>query len=191
MRDTAVLTIRARDTTATFRLTCRSWASPEYQVPHLATFVHRRASTGQPLTVAAYADLADALWPAAERIRASGSDDGAHHRYQLTFDRRSEDRVTLRAESRATHGPGAPYRWQTVCEAHGLAALYREAAEMMRRRARFMCGFARAYRLPPGYPTEADLLRQRDRYQRWADRVDAGTLPAPVAPEPVQARPER
>jgi hypothetical protein len=188
--------IVVRDDTGRYRRFWAAWASKQYQIPHVARFIHTTDEGTVPLSVAGYLaytathpgtlpaqDITDEGW------YADPDDVGdLDHRYELdlraterTFRYLVHDRIHHRGNGRAQPG------WRRSEELASRAQLYEAAARMCRELVANTSRYAeRNGAVPPGWPTPQDWREQEDTFAEWSTRTDPHLLRRPgLAIEPV------
>jgi hypothetical protein len=178
----AVITVT--DPTGQTRRFYGHWASPQYQIPHLAEFIHQADADGAPLTLAAYEAyvaghpntlpgeaITNQRW-----YRNPKKSDGLDYRYTLHL-ADTDDGLRYTVAKRDLHD------WERMCPVEDLAGraqLYAAAARMCRE-------MAATTRLlvkrnggnPVPGPSADEWQTEAGRYDAWvADHtgpVQAGT----------------
>jgi hypothetical protein len=161
------------------------WASPQYQIPHLAEFIHRADEAHTPLTVAAYL-----AYVAAHPNTLPGEDitgqrwhrnprkaDGLDYRYTLHL---AEDDTGLRytVAERDLHDRE---RMRASEDLTGRAPIYAAAARMYRQMAATTRRLAERGHPLPG-PSAQTWEAEAERYDDWADKQTATDAEAPPRP---------
>jgi len=170
-----------------------AWASKQYQIPHLARFIHLADHDGLPLTIAGYLayvethpdtlpaqDITDEDW-------YSNPDEvgDLDHRYELLLCQSERTfRYLVHDRDRGRDKPG----WRRSEDLGTRAQLYEAAAQMCRELAtntqRYIDrtnGLA-----PPGWPSPQDWRHEEHQFTQWRDHTDPQLLhrPGPTQ-EPV------
>ena len=189
--------IVVRDDTGRYRRFWAAWASKQYQIPHLARFIHTTDEGTVPLSVAgylAYTATHPGTLPAqditGEGWYADPDDVGdLDHRYELelhsterTFRYLVHDRIHHRGNGRAQPG------WRRSEELATRAQLYEAAARMSRELAANTSRYAERNNgaVPPGSPTPQDWREREHTFTEWSARTDPKLLRRPgPAIEPV------
>ena len=170
-----------------------AWASKQYQIPHLARFIHAADSDGLPLNVAGYlayvATHPDTL--PAQDITGEGWYSNPEevgdldHRYELllcqtqrTFRYVVDDRTRYRDKPGWRRSEGIGTRAQLYDAA---ARMCRELASSTQRYTERNSGVT-----PPGWPSPQDWRDQEHQFTQWCDQIDPHLLQLPgPAIEPV------
>jgi len=105
------------------------WASPPFQIPHLARFIHDTDAAGDAVTPAAYriwaADHPGTL-PVVEIDPPDGFSGDLEYRYRLDLSTATCLSYTVRERTRLRRRPS----WRTTHTLTGRSELYRAAADM-------------------------------------------------------------
>lgn len=180
----AVITVT--DHTGQSRRFYGHWASPEYQIPHLAEFIHHADTDRAPLNVAAYLayvaahpntlpgeDITDQRWYGDPHVA-----DGLDYRYTLHLAEHDERvRYTVAERDRE--------RMRASEDLTGRAQVYAAAARMCRRMAATTRQLTeRNGGNPLPGPSPQAWETQAGRYDTWAARL-TGTGGAPTPADPA------
>jgi hypothetical protein len=170
------------------------WASPHYQIPHLARFVHDTDATGEALTLAAYRAWAaghpDTLPIVVLDVPAGGRTaalpDDLDYRYRLRLSTRpSGAHYTVAERSRRRRTP----RWHTTHTLSSRGQLFRAAADMCEALARNTERYAGRNDGTglPGFPSAEQWRTEAAVFTAWyeaTDRPAPGTTTA-AGPPPL------
>ncbi len=187
----AVITVT--DHTGVTRRFYGHWASPQYQIPHLAQFIHQADTNPVPLTVAAYQ-----AYVAAHPNTLPGEDittepwhrdptiaDGLDYRYTLTL---AEHDAGLRYTVAERDRPHDRERMRASEDLTGRAQIYAAAARMCRQMAATTRQLVeRNGGNPLPGPTAQAWQTEADRYDAWAREHTGTGFDAPTdagAPRP-------
>jgi hypothetical protein len=185
--------IVVREDTGRERRFWAAWASKQYQIQHLARFIHTADHDCIPLTLAGYLAYAaghpDTL-PAqdiTDENSYSNPDEvgDLDHRYELLL-RQSERtfRYLVRDRDRYRDKPG----WRRSEDLGTRAQLYEAAARMCRELATNTQRYADRNNglVPPGMPSPGEWRDEQRQFTKWCDVTDPYLLhrPGPVV-EPV------
>ncbi|MEV4199388.1 hypothetical protein [Micromonospora globbae] len=178
--------IVVRDDTGHTRRFWAAWASKQFQIPHLARFIHTTDEGAVPLSVAgylAYTATHPGTLPAQditdERWYADPDDVGdLDHRYELAL--RATERTFRYLVHDRDHGGDRP-GWRRGEELATRAQLHEAAARMCRELAANTQRYAERNNgaVPPGWPTAQDWREQEDIFTEWSARTDPHLLHRP------------
>jgi len=175
--------IAVRDEAGHHRRFWAAWASKQYQIPHLARFIHTADEGTVPLSVAGYLaymathpgtlpahDITDDGW------YADPADVGdLDHRYELALNATERTfRYLVHDRDRGGDRPG----WRRGEELATRAQLYEAAARICRELAATTQRYAERHQaaVPPGWPTPQDWREQEDTFTEWSARTDPHLL---------------
>jgi hypothetical protein len=160
-----------------------AWASKQYQIPHLARFVHTADHNDLPLTVEGYvaytATQPDTL-PAEDitdhgRYADPNQVGDLDHRYELHL--RQRERTFRYVVYDRDREPSRP-PWRRVEDLATRAQLYQAAVRMCRRLAATTQRHADRNDggVPPGWPSPQDWCDEAERFTAWLADTDPELL---------------
>ena len=180
--------IVVRDDSGRCRRFWAAWASKQFQIPHLARFIHATDEYDTPLSVEGYA-----AWVAAHPRTLPGediTDEGWYanpdeigdldHRYELLL---NEAERTVRYIVHDRDGSRDAAGWRRSEDLATRAQLYEAAARMCRE----LAGNAKRYAernneiLPAGWPRPQDWRDEERTFTEWLAHTDAQLLHRPGA----------
>ena len=173
--------IVVREDTGRERRFWSAWASKQYQIPHLARFIHTADHDGIPLTLAGYLayvaahpdtlpaqDITDENW-------YSNPDEvgDLDHRYELLLCQ-SERTFRYLVRDRYRDKPG----WRRSEDLGTRAQLYEAAAGMCRELATNTQRYTDRNNglVPPGWPSPQDWRDEERQFSRWREATDPQLL---------------
>jgi hypothetical protein len=185
--------ILVREDTGRERRFWAPWASKQYQIPHLARFIHAADRQSLPLNVAGY--IAYVATHPGTLLDQDITDDGWYtnpdevgdldHRYQLLLcPSQGTFRYLVYDRDRRSDKPG----WRRSEDLGTRAELYEAAAAMCRELAASTGRYADRNNgvAPPDWPSPQDWREQEHQFTRWLAHTGAQLIHRPgPAMEPV------